>query len=299
MQKHEQPSAHMLSSSVSGGPFDQSYYEWRPELRGQGPTLLMVHATGFHARLWDEIISHLPGYHIVSVDQRGHGLSYGGTVDNWREFSEDLVRLIEALDLNNLIGIGHSMGAHTLIDAAALCPGRFQRLIAIDPVVAEPEAYEGSTQLFSKDEPHPASRRKSHFASPEAMIERFEDRTPYSLFTEETRRNYCVHGLISREDGDGYDLACPPEVEANVYMTSRTNAGIFESIAQINIPVLIIRAKRADDAARWDFSASPTWPGLVDLFANGREIYRPDKTHFLPMQIPEELANIIDDEVAS
>jgi lipase len=289
----------MLSSSVSGSPFDQSYYEWRPELRGQGPTLLMVHATGFHARLWDEIIGHLQNYHILSVDQRGHGLSCGGTVENWREFSEDLERLIEALDLNNLVGVGHSMGAHTLIDAAAQCQNRFLRLIAIDPVVAEPESYQDETPLVSGDEPHPASRRKNKFSSPEAMIERFKGRPPYSLFTEETRRNYCVHGLLPAEDGNGYVLACPPDVEANVYMTSRTNAGIFNSIAKIDIPVLIIRAKRADDAARWDFSASPTWPGLVDQFTNGREIYRPDKTHFLPMQIPEELAHIIDEEVTS
>ena len=39
-----------------------------------GRTLLLVHATGFHARCWDQVIAHLPSdWNIVSVDMRGHG----------------------------------------------------------------------------------------------------------------------------------------------------------------------------------------------------------------------------------
>jgi len=41
------------------------------------------------------------------------------------------------------------------------------------------------------------------------------------------------------------------------------------------------------------FSTSPTWPGLAAEFPNGREIHFPDKTHFLPMEIPDEVAALI------
>ena len=49
-----------------------AYFEWGTEHRGSGPTILLVHATGFHARVWDRIVKRLPGYHIVALDQRGH-----------------------------------------------------------------------------------------------------------------------------------------------------------------------------------------------------------------------------------
>jgi hypothetical protein len=39
-----------------------------------------------------------------------------------------------------------------------------------------------------------------------------------------------------------------------------------------------------------DFSWSPTWPALVHEFRNGREIYFADRTHFLPLEIPERVA---------
>ena len=36
-----------------------------------GRTLLLVHATGFHARCWDQVIAHLPAdWNIISVDMR-------------------------------------------------------------------------------------------------------------------------------------------------------------------------------------------------------------------------------------
>ena len=127
-----------LHHLINDGTMVQSVYEWRPELKGNGPTLMMVHATGFHARLWDEIIGFLPNYHVLAVDQRGHGQSTGGPVEHWASFGQDLKRLIEQLDLADIVGIGHSMGAHALIDAAALCPGHFTQLIAVDPVIAAP-----------------------------------------------------------------------------------------------------------------------------------------------------------------
>jgi len=288
-----------LHHLIDDGTMVQSVYEWRPELKSNGPTLMMVHATGFHARLWDEIIGFLPNYHVLAVDQRGHGQSTGGPVEHWASFGQDLKRLIEQLDLADILGIGHSMGAHALIDAAALCPGRFRQLIAVDPVIAEPAAYEnGGDVHFTPDNPHPAAKRKNDFASVEEMKERFKERTPYSLFTPASFDNYCQYGLLPNNEGTGMILACPPAVEAAVYTNSRTNIGIFDAVKSLQIPVLIMRAKSAEGADRWDFTTSPTWPGLVDLFANGREIYRPDLTHFLPQQIPEELAGIIEDEIA-
>jgi pimeloyl-ACP methyl ester carboxylesterase len=50
-------------------------FEWRRELRGRQAPILRVHATGFHARVWDQMIRHLGERHVISLDQRGHGRS--------------------------------------------------------------------------------------------------------------------------------------------------------------------------------------------------------------------------------
>ncbi len=42
---------------------------------GEGDPVLLLHATGFHARCWDEIVRRLPGRPVYAVDLPCHGLS--------------------------------------------------------------------------------------------------------------------------------------------------------------------------------------------------------------------------------
>jgi lipase len=89
-------------------------------------------------------------------------------------------------------------------------------------------------------------------------------------------------------------LGCPPEIEASIYMTSRTNGAVYDSARAIGIPVLILRAKRPRDRSDvMDFASSPTWPGLVREFKNGREVYLANHTHFLPLEAPKLVAEYI------
>ena len=271
-------------------------FEWGAGWRGRGPTLLLVHATGFHARCWDPVVQRLGDRHVIAVDQRGHGRSEKTPITHWKVFGEDLVDLVRELDLREVLGVGHSMGGHALVDAAAALPERIRRLVLLDPVIASPEQYGGGGWTISSlgEQLHPTARRKRHFASPEAMIERFRDRVPYRVFDPEALRAYCSHGLLPAEDGDGFELACPPEIEAGIYMTSRTNKAVHESIRALEIPVLIVRAKLPPkDRDVMDFSSSPTWTGLVGEFRTAREIHLADHTHFLPMEIPERIAELI------
>lgn len=276
-------------------------YERHPELRGRGPTLFFVHATGFHARVWDGIIARLPDTHSVALDQRGHGRSEKKSLSHWRTAGEDQAALVEALDLDEIVGVGHSMGAHGMIDAAAACPDRFRRLVLIDPTVSAPETYAGGGDLprFRQGELHPAAKRRNRFESVEAMIARLKDRSSFPRFDPQMFRDYCEHALTPAEDGDGFVLACPPEIEASVYMSARSNGGVYDSARSLEIPVLVLRAQEpsGEMTGPMAFSTSPTWPGLAAEFANGREIHYPDKTHFLPMEIPDEVAALIRTEL--
>ena len=128
-----------------------------------------------------------------------------------------------------------------MVDAAAARSDRFQRLVLIDPVIASPDAYGGGGWTIAKGQTHPTAKRKRRFASAEEMFERFVNRVPYAVFERDALAAYCTHGLLPAEEGEGLELACLPEIEASIYMTSRTNAGIHDSLRALRIPVLLLR----------------------------------------------------------
>jgi lipase len=266
-----------------------AWFEWRAELAGREPTIFFAHATGFHARVWDPVIARMPDRHVVAVDQRGHGRSEKVEIRDWHDLGQDLAALVEHLGLADAVGVGHSMGGHALVAAAAQWPGSFRRLLLVDPVIASPDDYPdhegGWTIDLPGGGPHPTSKRKNRFASPDAMFERFRDRHPYSLFEPAALRAYCDYGLLPAPDGDGFVLACPPAVEASIYMTSRTNPAIHDAVRAIDVPVTVLRARSAEHREGiMDFTTSPTWTSLADEFHRGTDVYLPHLSHFIPMQ---------------
>ncbi len=288
----EQP--HLKHASVNG--VELAYWE-RNDPRTDLPTLLFVHATGFHGRVFDRVIEAFPDHHSISLDQRGHGRSEKIRIEHWATQGEDVAALVNLLELNELIGVGHSMGGHAMVDAAARS-GAFQRLVLLDPTIPAPEAFGANAPSPFEGGEHPASRRRNRFASPEEMIERLLPKGAYGLFEPRILDDYCRYGLLRTEDGS-YELACPPAVEASVYMTARTNGAVYDSVRSLRIPVTILRAMEPSaDHSPGDFSVSPTWPGLVNEFPNAREFYMPDCTHFIPMQMPDEVIRVIQEEVA-
>lgn len=275
------------------------WFEWHPQKKAEG-TILLVHATGFHARCWDQTIAHLGERHVVAVDMRGHGRSDKVPQESWQTFGDDLSALLDSLSLDRLVGVGHSMGGHSVIQAAAKLPARFSRLVLIDPVVMAPEAYETETQAhaawLTDDGEHPVARRKNFFATVDAMVDNFRGRGSYGLWQDEVLQDYCRYGLLPNPEGEGFVLACPPRFEASVYMGS-TGTNVYEQVSRISIPVKVLRAKQRDpDNTQMDFSTSPTWEKLAEQFEQGTDVFLPELSHFIPMQDPALTAEHILDE---
>jgi pimeloyl-ACP methyl ester carboxylesterase len=274
-----------------------AHWEWRSESRGQGPTLWLAHATGFHGRVWDQMVALLPDRHIIAIEQRGHGRSQATDFDSWDVFGHDQAALAAAVDLQGAVGVGHSMGAHALVQAAALQPARFSQLILIDPVMGAPADYH-----LPPPPPgtlHPSAGRKDHFTSAQAMFDRFAERPPYSVFDRRALMDYCQHGLRHADSGHGWQLACAPGFEGKVYPLARQHPAIYAAIRALQIPVLVVRARAQDPAIKpWDPLGSPTWPGLAQEFRHGRDLHLTDKTHFLPMEDPALAARLITGEMA-
>ena len=267
------------------GDLELSYFEWP----GTGPVVLFVHATGFHARCWDAVARELPGAHIIAVDLRGHGRSGKVGPYGWDVLANDIALLCDALQIEDCVGVGHSLGGHLITQTAAVRHRAFRSLLLVDPVVRAPEIFADLPQSTKQTTTNPATKRRRYFDGPQAMFERFESRLPYSAWNRVVLSDYCEHGLARDPDGK-YELACPPEVEAAIYAAAGS-VDIHVALPRIQIPVVVLRARpQLGGAAGYDFSSSPTWSELAASFPNGRDVQYPQLTHFIPMQVPEVVA---------
>lgn len=273
------------------------WFEWGDPT---GQPILLLHATGFHARCWDRVVEALPqDYRIIAVDHLGHGRSSKPkSLADWATTAAPLGALVEHLDLSNIIGAGHSMGGHCLVQLAAAMPHRFERLVLVDPVIMSPDYYDDAPQPEDIDPTdHPVAKRRNHWDSPEQFFERLKDHPSYGLWRTDVLMDYCRHGLLPAAAG-GYDLACPGHLEASVYLGSMCT-DVYALVERIAQPVAILRAPNGNRDGKMDFTQSPTWPELASRFANARDVYLPELTHFMPMQAPERIAAFIaGDEVA-
>jgi hypothetical protein len=177
---------------------------------------------------------------------------------------------------------------------AASHPGAFNRLLLIDPVIFDPEAYAHDRYKgFDSAADHPVSKRKNDWQDWREMYERFKDRGSFALWDDAVLQDYCRHGIAAKDDGR-FELACPPLVESSVYL-GNTGTNVYHEIEKVDVPVLVLRAKTRDPDEHqiMDFSLSPTWPEVAGEFALGEDVYLPEFTHFIPMQDPAFVAGFI------
>ncbi len=287
-----------------------TYFEW-----GQpgNEVFLFNHATGFHARCWDRVILKLQElqavcnrpFHAIAVDQRGHGRSDKKPPYTWGQYGQDLIAFIQALDLRNIVGVGHSMGGHVQVQAAAGLPERFHNLVLLDPVIFDPTLYREIHERMENVAPEdfPTARRKNHWSSWQEMVKRFRNREPFSLWQLEVLEDYCRYGLLPAPEGDpkgNFVLACPPLVEASIY-TGNVEFDIYPLLDKLHLPVLVVRAEQRESASNRgaDFSKSPTWNKLAAALEKGTDLYLPELSHLIPMQAPERVAKWVSDSAES
>ena len=269
---------------VPSGDLQIAVWEWP----GVEPAIVFAHATGFHGRCWDPIIRNLPGRRCVAVDLRGHGRSSKPAPPyHWRSFGEDVNAAMRALGIDQSVGVGHSMGGHSIVSAASQRPQSFAAMLLIDPTLFRPERY-GQT-------PFDASfilKRRNRWSSPEEMFERFRSRPPFASWHPEALRAYCDFALLP--DGGSFVLACPPAIETDVYgHSNEPQASLYSEIPTLPQPVTILRAGKQPDAGASILARSPAAPDLASKSPHGRDLLLPDHDHYIPMTDPALVARQI------
>ena len=105
------------------------------DARGDGDTaLVFVHGWCCERWQWDQAMDAFGDEHrVISIDLAGHGDSGDGR-EAWsmESFGRDVEAVVVALDLDQVILIGHSMGGPVALAAAARIPERVVGVIGVD-----------------------------------------------------------------------------------------------------------------------------------------------------------------------
>jgi pimeloyl-ACP methyl ester carboxylesterase len=263
------------------------------DLGGDGPGLLLSHATGFHGRIWAPLAAVLtPRYHLFAIDHRGHGSSGhapNGRYDDWEVFTDDLLAVVDALaaasliERSNLFGAGHSLGGAILMLAAQRRPGLFRALYCYEPIMVPPQP--PGEPARPNELTGLTRRRRETFPTLEAARANYASKPPFASFVPEALDAYVEGAFVPRADGT-MGLSCRAAEESSVYEGAYRHHA-YEQLGQMDVPVTV---------ACGEFGGDLGLDLLGDIAArlpHGRLEPTAGCGHFGPMEAPDRVANAI------
>jgi pimeloyl-ACP methyl ester carboxylesterase len=128
--------------------------------------ILLLHGLGSNAHYWDYFaLSFCDRYHVIALDQRGHGESNWAERYGPRDYVHDLEDFVTSIGLTDFVLVGHSLGGINGILYATHRPDHVLKLAVvdigpeIDPVGAErmlaemasePDAFDSIEEVMAR-----------------------------------------------------------------------------------------------------------------------------------------------------
>jgi pimeloyl-ACP methyl ester carboxylesterase len=212
---------------------------------GEGPPLLLSHATGFHSHVFLRLAAELSGrFHAYAVDLRAHGRSRASASwdGGWEAFATDLLAVTDHLGLEAPYGFGHSCGGASLLLAEEARPGTFRQLYCYEPVVmpfSEPAPPAVENPLAAG-----ALRRRELFASKADAEANYASKPPLDALTPEVLHDYVDYGFETLADGS-VRLRCRGGDEARTYAHASLHPA-YRDLELVGCPVTLAFGQHSD-----------------------------------------------------
>jgi pimeloyl-ACP methyl ester carboxylesterase len=255
---------------------------------GQGPTLIMLHATGFLPWLWHPIARALsPACRVIApyfCDHRESDPEKGGL--DWMILARDFTAFCKSLNIEAPYLVGHSMGATVMTIAAAQYELASAGMVLIEPIFLPRDFYR--TRIRVQDHPLAAKsiKRRNHWQDEPEALTYLQSRTLFKKWDAEMLSLYVRYGMKRNNEESGLELACSPKKEAALFM-----GGIrydpWPLLPQVPCPVLVLEGEHSENRSFIDLQKA------VSLFPNA--VYRlvRDVGHLIPMEKPGEITGAI------
>lgn len=210
---------------------DLSLLEWGAS---GNPALCFLHGGAAHAHWFDLVApAFADRFHVVSLDQRGHGESQWSTPPAYatEDFAADLEALMDALGWRRMALAGHSMGGHNTMGFAAWHPERVSAAVIIDSRPALPPERMDRMRARGRRPPrlHPTVER---------AVQGFRLLPPDTTADPALLAHLARAGLAPRDGGFKYrfDPAC---------YAARRPVDCWPLLPRITAPTLVVRGERS------------------------------------------------------
>jgi len=223
------------------------------------PVMVMVHGVTDIGLSWTTLTWELQDdYDIYMLDARGHGLTDPFTAsDDGNTLVKDVVEFVKAMNFENPILMGHSMGAATVMRLGAEYPDLAKAIIMLDPGLGPrgPRPRRRSTEDASDEKPEsdkaksdkqePEKLSVSMFGSPETLVA--QNNYSYDKLVETCKINTPKWGLVDCQywalSKKQYHGAYSDETWQAMSGTMRTE----DALAKISVPALILKADASSE----------------------------------------------------
>jgi pimeloyl-ACP methyl ester carboxylesterase len=236
--------------------------------------LVCLHGFTSHARSWDTFARAMRDqYHVLALDQRGHGESDWATDYHPQRRVEDLEAFVAALGLNRFVLLGLSMGGRVAFQYAARHPDQVERLVIVD--IAPQTDQRGARRI------NDGLRVNDVFRDPEEAFRVARQANPRP--PDDELHSRVLNGLKQRDDGTWtyrYDVALRNNSGARVMPTPEEIERDWASLANITCPTLLVRGAESDILSR------ELAERMVRSIPNCRLVEVSDSGHSVPLDNP-------------
>jgi pimeloyl-ACP methyl ester carboxylesterase len=169
------PTAQPASRTLELRDLRFHYVDWGGD---DHPVVVCLHGFTGHSRTWDHMARSMADrFHVIALDQRGHGDTGWAPVYGSRAMVGDLEAFVDALHLDRFALVGASMGGINAYCYAGEHPERVERLAIVDigPEIHRPgverimQNASAATDFASVEEAYEKARADSPLAE-EAML---------------------------------------------------------------------------------------------------------------------------------
>jgi pimeloyl-ACP methyl ester carboxylesterase len=203
---------------------------------GDGPPLLLQHPNGFCAGLFDPLAQALRGeFRPIGVDARGHGASERPAdlaACTFPAITGDVLAVLDALGLDEVVALGHSMGGAVAILLDEVRPGIVRKAVLCEAIAFPP----GGVPRRATGGPNPmaeiARGRRAVWPDRETVRASYGGRPPLDVLEPAVLDAYVRYGFRDRDDGQ-VELACAPEVEARCFEAAAEPDGASRAFAHL------------------------------------------------------------------
>ncbi|MGH8874683.1 MAG: alpha/beta fold hydrolase [Acidimicrobiia bacterium] len=249
------------------------------------PHLFFGHATGFCRDVWLPVVDELRSRGVpvpaTTWDYRCHGRSAKTPHPlTWGGYARDVLAVRAGVSAGSAVGVGHSMGATTLVLAWLEDQEAFQGLVLVEPIIFAPPFRRGEEGSLIDA----TLRRKTSFADRGEARQNFATKPPFDSWDARALDGYLTGGLTAR-DGRVW-LACRPEDEAETYREGTAHQA-FGRLGEVVVPVLVVAGSETTSLA------ASRAQDLAERFPDARSVIVPGASHFLPMERPETVAGLV------